>query len=50
MSQIFIVATVRPEELPFDIDGFFTHFEADSKIPVDRVELPEKVSERRMKQ
>ena len=50
MSEILVVVTLRPEHLPFDIDGFFTHFEADSKISVNRVELPEKVSESRVKQ
>ena len=39
MSEIFIVVTLSPEKLPFDIEGFFAHFEADSKISVDRVEL-----------
>ena len=50
MSEIFIVITLRPEKDPFDIEGFFTHFEADSKISVNKVELPEKVSKSRVKQ
>ena len=50
MSEIFVVVTLSPEKLPFDIDGFLAHFEADSKISVDRVELPEKVSESKVKQ
>ena len=45
MSEILVVVTLSPEHLPFDIDGFFAHFETDSEIPVDRVELPEKVSQ-----
>ena len=50
MSKILITVTLRPEKLPFDNEGFFAHFEADSKISVNRVELPEKVSESRVKQ
>ena len=49
-SEIFVVVALRPEQLPFDIEGFFTYFEADSKISVNRVELPEKVSQSRVKQ
>ena len=49
MSEVFKVVTLRPENFPFDVEGFFAHFEADSKISVDRVELPEKVSESRVK-
>ena len=49
MSEFFIVVTLSPEKLPFDIEGFFAHFETDSKISVDRVELPEKVSRSRVK-
>ena len=49
MSEIFIIITLSPEHLPFDIDGLFTHFEADREISIDRVELPEKVSESRVK-
>ena len=39
MSEILVVVTLRPEQLPFDIEGFFAYFEADSKISVDRIEL-----------
>ena len=50
MSEIFVVVTLSPEQFPFDIEGFFTHFEANTKISVDRVELAEKVSENRARQ
>ena len=39
MSEIFIVVTLRPEQLPFDIESFLAHFQADSEIPVNTVEL-----------